>query len=73
MAHMGVSGGFCLGGQAISFPIFKNFYNSKHRFERLCVKEIEQAGADFSHAPMQLISLDLDKKTETVFSFSNLG
>ena len=45
---MGVSGGFCLGGQAISFPILFSG-NSKHRFDRLCVKEIKQAGAELNN------------------------
>ena len=43
---MGVSGGFCLGGQAISFPYFQ----SLDRFERMCVEEIKQARAELSHA-----------------------
>jgi len=48
---MGVSGGFCFfWGEDHFLSYFLNSGISKHRFDLLCVEDIEQARAELSYA-----------------------
>ena len=45
---MGVSGGFCLGGQAISFPIFQTLVSLRINLNDCVLKKLNKLGLSYA-------------------------